>query len=134
MLADNRLGMGGNNPPDLFAFSSETMFELSSWMKERPQIVSEDEAREAKLLLDRAKNCAGDIEAERIRLVTPLNEQLDDINIKYKTVHNKDAKKPGLLDKITNELKTRLSAFLQVEEDKRLAVAEAKRREAEELE
>lgn len=126
--------IGHNEPPDLFAFSSETMFELSSWMKERPQITSEDEAREAKLLLDRARNCAADIEAERIKLVTPLNERLDDINIKYKTVHNKDAKKPGTFDKVINELKSRLSAFLQIEEDKRLAIAEAARRIAEEAE
>jgi hypothetical protein len=110
------------------------MLAISGWMKERPQIYSEDEAREAKLLLDRAKNCANDIEAERVLLVTPLNEQLDTINEKYKTVHNKDNRKPGLLDRVVNELKSRVTAYLQVEEDKRLAIAEAKQRAADEAE
>jgi hypothetical protein len=126
--------IGHNQPPTLFSFATDTMRALSDWMAEKPQISSEDDAREAKLLLDRAKNCAADIEAERVALVTPLNEQLDAINDKYKSVHNKDGRKPGLLDKVVNELKSRVTAFLQIEEDKRLAIAEAKRREAEEAE
>lgn len=130
----DRLGIGGNAPPSLFDFARETMGALSDWMGERPAISSEDEAREAKLLLDRAKNCAADLEAERQRLVSPLNMTIEDINAKYKELHNTDRKKPGVYDKVMNELKARLSAFLAIEEDKRLAVAEAKRREAEEAE
>lgn len=126
--------IGHNKPPSLFEFASDTMNVLGDWMRERPEIANDDEAREAKLLLDRARNCAADLEAERIKLVTPLNEQLELINLKYKTVHNKDAKKPGLLDRIVNELKNRLALFIKAEEDRRQAEADLLRQKAEEAE
>lgn len=127
-------GIGDNMPPGIIDFAHETMTALSDWMKNRPVIQTEDEAREAKLLLDRAKNCAGDLEAERDKLVRPLNERIDAINANYKAVHNKDSKRPGLLDRVVNELKARLSAFLQAEEDRRIAIAEAAQRERDEAE
>ena len=126
--------IGHNKPPSLFEFARETMGVLSDWMKERPAIASEDEAREAKLLLDRAKNCAADLEAERVKLVTPLNEKIDTINAEYKSVHNKDAKKPGLLDRVVSELKIRLAEFIKAEEDKRQAEAALLRQKVEEAE
>lgn len=133
-VVNERAVIGGNQPPSLLDFARETMADLSRYMSECPVIENEDHARQAKLLLDRYKNCAGDIEAERDRLVRPLNAQLEEINSRYKAVHNKDAKKPGLLDKVANELKSRLATFLQAEEDRRLAKAEAARRAAEEAE
>src|ERR1051325_8937249 len=126
--------IGHNQPPETISFARDTMIALSDWMKDRPVISTEDEAREAKLLLDRAKNCAGEIEAERDKLVRPLNEEIDAINLKYKAVHNKDSKRPGLLDRVVNKLKGRLSAFLQAEEDKRIAAAEAAQRARDEAE
>jgi vacuolar-type H+-ATPase subunit I/STV1 len=127
-------GIGDNNGPDLIDFSRETMADLSSWMAEHPIIDGEDVAREAKKLLDRAKSCAGDIEAERDKLVRPLNEQITEINARYKSVHNTDSKRPGILDKVVSELKARLAVFLKAEEDRRAAEAEAKRLAAEEAE
>lgn len=127
-------GAGHNQPPETIDFAHETMRALSDWMKDRPVIENEDDAREAKLLLDRAKNIAGELEAERDKLVRPLNDKIDTINAKYKTVHNKDTKKPGLLDRVVNELKARLSAFLQAEEDRRIAAAEAAQRARDEAE
>jgi chorismate mutase len=94
-------------------------------MAEHPAIESEDDAREAKKLLDRAKSCAGDIEAERDKLVRPLNEQITEINARYKAVHNTDSKRPGILDKVVSELKARLAIFLKAEEDRRAAIAAA---------
>ena len=134
--ADMRLaaGIGHNNGPDLIDFSRETMATLSEWMAEHPAVENEDDAREAKKLLDRAKSCAGDIEAERDKLVRPLNEQIDEINARYKAVHNKDSKRPGTLDKVVNELKARLADFIRAEEARRYAEAEAARRAAEEAE
>lgn len=125
---------GHNNPPSLIDFAQETMRSLSDWMKERPVISSEDEAREAKLLLDRAKNCAADLETERDKQVRPLNEQVDEINSRYKAVHNRDSKKPGLLDKVVNELKNRLAQFIRAEEERREREAMEARRIAEEAE
>lgn len=110
------------------------MAELSRWMAEHPVILDEDAAREAKKLIDRAKGSAAEIEDARDRLVRPLNEQIDEINARHKAVHNRDSKKPGLLDKVANELKARLSVFMLAEETKREAEAEAKRRAAEEAE
>jgi hypothetical protein len=103
-------------------------------MAEHPVIQSEDDAREAKKLLDRAKGCAGDIEAERDKQVRPLNEEIAAINTRYKSVHNTDSKKPGALDKIVSELKARLTDFAKAEEARRLAEADRKQREAEEAE
>lgn len=129
-----RLSIGGNNPPDSLSFARDAMASLSEWMAEHPVIENEDDAREAKKLLDRARSCAGDIEAERDRLVRPLNDEIDAINARYKPVHNKDAKRPGSLDKVINELKARIGAFIKAEEDRREREAAEKRRALEEAE
>src|SRR5690242_13335807 len=126
--------IGHNSPPDNIEAAHDTMRALSDWMAERPTISNEDEAREAKLLLDRAVSCADELEAERVKLVKPLNDQVDAINAKYKAVHNTDKKRPALLDKIIGELKSRLSTFLRAEEIRLEAEAAEKRRLAEEAE
>lgn len=124
--------IGHNKPPETIEAAQDTMTALSAWMAEHPVIEIEDDAREAKKLLDRAKGCAGEIENDRDRLVRPLNEQIDTINGKYKAVHNKDPKKPGTLDRIVLELKARLGIFIKAEEVKRAAEAERLRLAAEE--
>lgn len=126
-----RLGIGGNQPPGVIDAAQDTMAALSDWMKDRPVIETAADAEGAKLLLDRAKGCAGELEAERVRLVTPLNEQLAEINGTYKPVHNTDPKKPGTLDTVTLELKGRLGDWIKREEAERLAEAERLRLEAE---
>lgn len=126
--------IGHNNPPSVIDFAQETAGVISGWMAERPEISNEDDAREAKKLLDRAKGAAGEVEAERDRLVRPLNDEIDGINAQYKAVHNKDSRKPGLLDRVVSELKVRLGQFIAAEEAKRLAEVEAKRKAAEETE
>lgn len=132
--SDSRLSIGGNNPPSALEFAPDTMQALSDWMKEHPVIQHDEDAREAKKLLDRAKACAGDIEDERDGLVRPLNTEISEINGRYKSVHNTDSKKPGALDKVVNELKGRLSNFIRAEEQRRAIEAEEKRRAAEEAE
>lgn len=124
--------IGHNKPPETIEAAHDTMNALSEWMKERPVIATEDEAREAKKLLDRAKSCADEIESERDLQVRPLNEQVSAINSKYKAIHNPDPKRPAILDKIIGELKSRLSAFMLAEEAKLLVEAERLRIEAEE--
>ena len=126
--------VGHNNPPGVIDAGRDTMTALSDWMKEHPVIEIEDDARAAKLLLDRAKGSAAEIESERDRKVRPLNEQIDTINAEYKAVHNKDSKKPGTLDRIVIELKKRLTVFIEAEEVKRQAEAERLRLAAEEAE
>lgn len=125
---------GHNNPPGVIDAARDTMAALSDWMKDRPVIETPEDAAGAKLMLDRAKACAGDLEAERVKLVTPLNDQLMEINGTYKPIHNTDAKKPGMLDRVVIELKARLSVFIKAEEAKRAAEAERLRLEAEQAE
>lgn len=123
---------GHNNPPDCIECGMETAAALSAWLAEHPLIYSEEQARDAKLLLDRSKASAGEIEDARVKETKPLNEQLTEINGRYKSMHNTDPKKPGVLDKVMGELKRRLTVYAQAEEAKRLAKAEAERRAAEE--
>jgi hypothetical protein len=125
------LGIGHNQPPETIEAAQDTMRSLSDWMAEHPIIEIEDDAREAKKLLDRAKGCAGEIENDRDRQVRPLNDQIANINGKYKAVHNADPKKPGTLDRIVTELKARLAIFIRAEEVKRQAEADRLRLAAE---
>lgn len=122
----NREQIGGNNPPGQIEFSRETVAALSEWMKEHPVIQSTDEAREAKLLCDRAAACVADMRDERDSFVRPLNEQITAINDRYRAPHQ-------LLSGTLVELKSRLNAFILKEEQKRqqeAREAEAKLQEA----
>lgn len=125
---------GANNPPGPIEFAGQTMAALSSWMADHPVIQTHDDAKEAKLLIDRAKAALVDVETERDNLVRPLNEQVTTINGEYKKLHNSDAKKPGTYDKVLGELKARLGAFLAAEEAKRQAEAAEALRKAQEAE
>lgn len=129
-----RFGIGHNQPPGVVEAARDTMATLSDWMKDRPVIDNPEDASSAKALLDRAKGCAGEMEAERVRLVTPLNEKLSEINGTYKPIHNTDPNRPGTLDKVVYQLKDRLALFIMAEEEKRQAEAEKLRQEALEAE
>jgi len=123
-----------NSPPSPIEFAQSVMDDVNAFLSEHPTIQTEDEARAAKPYLDRAKAALEDIERERDRLVRPLNEQVSNINSKYKAYHNIDAKKPGLFDKILIELKARLAAHMIREEEKRRKEAEEAQRAKEEAE
>ncbi len=118
--------MNSNNPPSPIEYAKEVIGELSSWMAETPVVQTEDDSRQAKLLLDRAKAALEDVERDRVAKVKPLNDQVTSINGEYKAVHNTDPKKPGVLDKIVMALKQRVQAYLLIEESKRRRIAEEK--------
>ena len=118
--------IGANKPPGPIEYARDTMSVVNQWMIDHPVILTEAEAREAKLLVDRTKSSLAEIEAERDNEVRPLNERVSAINAEYKSYHNPDGKKTGkwgLFDKIANELRARLEAFLLAEETKRKEVA-----------
>lgn len=119
--------IGHNQPPGVIDAAHDTMAALADWMKDRPVIETAADAEGAKLLLDRARGCAGEVEAERVRQVTPLNEHVAEINATFKPIHNTDAKKPGTLDKVVQQLKDRLAAFIKAEQTKREEAAEQAR-------
>lgn len=125
--------IGHNMPPGPIEAGTDTMLALSDWMKECPVIETDEQATEAKKLLDRAKNSAAEIEDARTTLVAPLNEQVEDINARHKAVHNKDAKKPGTLDLVARELKLRLTRFIEAEEARRKAELQRATEEAERI-
>lgn len=116
--------VGHNAPPSAIELTEATITALSDWMKDNPVIETEEQAREAKLLCDRAKAGLDEIESERDKIVRPLNEQVAAINAKYKALHNTDPKKPGTFNRIFIELKARVTAFLLKEEQRRIREAE----------
>ncbi len=124
--------IGANHPPGPVDWGRNTMHEINIWLADHPAVLTEDDAKAAKLLVDRAKAALEAIEVERDSKVRPLNEQVSAINAEYKALHNPDGKKSGkwgVFDRIANELKDRFAAYLKAEEDKRLAAA----REAERI-
>lgn len=117
--------IGHNRPPGTIEFSHETVRALDAWMAEHPVIQSEEEAREAKLLHDRAFNADKDMDAERAAQVKPLNDQVKQINEQYREPRSR-------LQTAISLLLARIDGFRQAEEARRHAEAEEKRRAAEE--
>lgn len=119
--------IGSNHPPGPIDHARTVIDDINAWLAEHPVIETEDQAREAKPYLDRAKLSLEEVEAERDGKVRPLNDTVDKINGEYKALHNTDKKKPGLFDKIVNELKARVAAFMIAEEQRREKEAELAR-------
>lgn len=111
----------GHNQPSMIEHATETTSALSEWMAEHPVVQTEDEAREGKLLVDRAKDAVHEMETERGGLVGPLNERVKTINDRYR-------RPKGDLEHILRVLVMRLDAYVQAEEKKRHEEAEAKRK------
>ena len=126
--------VGHNHPPGPIDHAQSVVDDINAWLADHPTIETEDDARAAKPYLDRAKASFEEIESERDGLVRPLNEQVAQINGKYKALHNTDPKKPGLFDKIVGELKSRVAAFMVREEQRRQREAEIARQAQEEAE
>lgn len=124
---DGSPGPNHNSPPSPIDYAKEVIGELSGWMSGCPVVQTEEDSRQAKLLLDRAKAALEDVERERDGKVRPLNDEVAKINSIYKAAHNIDPKKPGAFDKIVLALKQRVHAYLLVEEAKRRRVADEKR-------
>lgn len=72
--------IGHNLPPGMIDTAGEVTASLGKWLEDHPVIEGEDDAREAKVLVDRTKLCVKDLEAEREGKVKPLNLQVAKIN------------------------------------------------------
>lgn len=117
--------MLSNNPPDMAQLSDEVAQSISEWLKENPVVETEEQAREAKKQLDRAKLCVKDMEDERVKKVNPLNEEVKKINDYYR-------KPRDIIQKIGQEISSRLTIFVKKEQEKReLEAMEAARLAAE---
>jgi hypothetical protein len=116
---------------------NETREAINEWLKENPVLVSEDEARTAKKMLDRGKLANEDLEAERDGKVRPLNTEVRAINDSYRP-HREG------MERIISVVEGRIASFLYQEKRRaEQAAAEAARivaekeaaaREAERLE
>lgn len=104
--------IGHNVPPSQIEFAHETAQALSKWMDDHPVIQTEDEAREAKLLVDRARNCRGELSQERVSRSAPYYRKWEEINAEYK-------QPSSILENVESEIRKRLSAFIAAEEAKR---------------
>lgn len=113
--------IGDNNPPTTIEFAGETTSALSEWLAEHPVISTEDDAREGKLLCDRARDSVADMEAERAKLVGPLRQQVEEINDRYRSPRT-------VLESTLHLLMMRLNQFTEAEEARRIEEADKKRR------
>lgn len=109
--------IGHNKGPDMAITAGEVANDLSGWMGEHPVISGDDEAREAKVYIDRAAFCIRDLEDERKSKTAPLNEQVETINNHYRAPRE-------LLKGVIDELKRRFDSFLLLEERKRVVAAQ----------
>jgi len=119
--------VGHNNPPDMTETAISTSGDLSAWMAFNPVIETEDQAREAKVFIDRAYLCVKDLEDERKGINKPFEEKIKGNNHHYRAPRE-------LLEGVAHELKSRFDAFLLREESKRQAAAAEAARLAEEAE
>lgn len=118
---------GHNNPPSEIDMARKAYRALSDYLRDNPVIETEDQAREAKLFLDRGKGSLGDLESSRDRETKPLHAAWKAAIEKYKPATES-------LTKIIDEIKARLTVFVRAEEARRQREADAKRRAAEEAE
>jgi len=119
--------VGHNNPPTMIQVCDSVAEDISGWLAEHPVIDSEADAKEAKLHLDRGKLSLKDMEDERDKAVRPLNEQVKAINEAYRPTKI-------ILSRIIEEIRNRLTTFLEAEERKRIEAAREAARIAAEAE
>lgn len=123
----NLAHIGHNNPPGPIEIGHITIADASAWLAENPVVETPETAKEAAAMEKRVKASFDEIEAERVKAVKPLNDQVKAINDKHKA-----AQKP--LETARNTIKSRLADYVRAEEAKRHAEAERLAREAEESE
>ena len=122
-LDEDRKAIGGNNPPGPIE-NAKTAFEaLSDFLTETPVISDEKAAKLAKLFNDRTKATLGEVEDALENEATPLRKKWEDARAKYT---------PSIksLQKLLDELNSRVTAYLKVEKAKAEEIA---RKAAEEL-
>ena len=126
-MLNDREAVGGNQPPNMIGTAVETTAAVSAFLCENPVIEAEEQAREAKLFLDRGRNCISDIETERSGLTKPLNDRVTQINSRYRGPKE-------LLQKVVDELRIRLDRYIRAEETRRNEIARQAKEAAERAE
>jgi hypothetical protein len=104
-----------------------TTEEINEWLKEHPVIETEEDARTAKVFIDRAVLGEQDAEDERLRRQRPFLDAAEAVRAEYREPKR-------LLSAVLGPLKARQKAYLDAETAKREAAAAEAARIAEELE
>jgi hypothetical protein len=121
----DRHSIGANNPPSAIDDARAAFAALSAYLADTPVIETDDEARAAKLQIDRASATLGSLETARDAETKPLYSAWQTAIAKYKPATES-------LSKLLGEIKSRLSAYMRMEEDRRWREAGAKRLATEE--
>ncbi len=119
--------VGHNNPPSQIESLTETCNAVGDWLKTNPVVQTEEEARAAKPHVDRLRLGLQDMKAEEKSRTKPLLDQVTSIRAEYDAVET-------LTEKLLNEAKNRISAWVKEEEERRRKFAEEARQKTEELE
>lgn len=119
--------IGHNNPPDMKDTANDVASALNEWLGDHPVIEGENDAKEAKNQIDRAKLCLADLTAERRKQTDPLNEKIKTINDHYRVPFE-------VLTRVSAEVERRIKDFLRREEQAREAAAREAARIVEERE
>ena len=100
---------------------------LSAFLRDTPAIEDGEQAREANEFAGRTERTIKDLEATRRGQVDPLNEQVSVINASFRAIRDP-------LKRALDELRTRLTSYVNKVEAKRQAEADRLAREAAEAE
>jgi hypothetical protein len=129
---NGRLAMGGNNPPGPLDFAKEAIAELSGYVQDNPVVATFDEAKIAAAWVERTRISLVAARDERDTKTAPLTEQVKAIRAEYEIVREKTDKNPGgVLTRLYETVKARLSAYNNAVEAARLREAQRLREEAE---
>lgn len=120
---------GHNNPPSRLEYAADAFTELSAFLKDKPVIQSEHEARAGVALKERTLVAIKEARNERETKTSPLRERLNAIFSAYELVKDK-----GPLETAYGILRKRLTTYATAIEDARIAEANRLRLEAEERE
>lgn len=118
---------GHNKPPSKIDFAREAYRDIAKFLYDTPVITTREEAKAGGIIIERTRITMAELEDERTAIVRPLNDEVKVINDKYRTPRES-------LDKMLGELRSKLTDFAKIEEEKRAAEAEVKRLAAEEAE
>ncbi|MGH2342600.1 hypothetical protein ACRC7T_14085 [Segnochrobactraceae bacterium EtOH-i3] len=116
--------IGHNNPPPAEVIEP-TRAMLAAWLDEHPVVLTQEDANDAGVTIDRAKRTLKDLEADRDAAVRPLNERVREINTEFR-----EAREP--IERLVSEVDTAVKAWMRAEQDRRRREAEeARARQAE---
>jgi hypothetical protein len=118
---------GHNHPPSPIDYAREAMADLANFLTDNPVIQDAEQAKQGALFVERSRKTIQDLEDARKAETGPLNEQVKEINERFRCVRDP-------LDSVLSELRRRLTDFAAREEAARIKAAEEARKQAEALE